>query len=170
MCQTIHGLRVHVRLEWPGVIVRYCVALANAYELTALPALAEQTAGTLVGDRNYWSPATSSEWQRLGVELLAPYRSAARDPHRRWSALLNRVRYRSGTVFGQLVERCAVKRVWAHDLWLLCSRLLRKVLMRTLAVLLNVDLGNPPLQLAQLVAYDNLHIGLGTCAVAAPRL
>jgi hypothetical protein len=30
--------------------------------------------------------------------------------------------------------------------------LLRKVLMHTLAVLFNVDLGNPPLQLAQLVA------------------
>ena len=46
-------MRVHVRLEWPGVIVRFCVALANAHELTALRALTEQTAGTLVGDCNY---------------------------------------------------------------------------------------------------------------------
>jgi hypothetical protein len=150
--QTFYGLRVHVRLEWPGVITRFCVTPANAHELTAVPALAEQTQGTLVGDRNYWSPATTAEWQALGVELLAPYRSAKRDPRPRWSALLSRVRYRIDTVFGQLVDRCAVKRVWARDLWHLGSRLLRKVLMHTLAILLNTEHGNPPLQLAQVVA------------------
>lgn len=105
-----------------------------------------------VGDRNYWSPATTAEWQTYGVEALAPYRSAKRDPHPRWSAVLSRVRCRIDTVFGQLVDRCMVKRVWARDLWHLYSRLLRKVLMRTLAVLLNVELGNPPLHLARLVA------------------
>src|SRR5579884_635026 len=143
--QTFYGLRVHVRLEWPGVIVRFCLAPANTHELTALPALAEQTGGLLVGDRNYWSPTTTVEWQGPGVELLAPYRSAQRDPHPRWSAVLSRVRYQIDTVFGQLVDRCDVKRVWARDQWHLGSRLLRTVLMHTLAVLLNVDLGNPPL-------------------------
>ncbi len=150
--QTFYGLRVHVRLEWPGVITRFCVAPANTHELTALPALAEQTVGTLVGDRNYWSPATTAEWQSHGVRLLAPYRSATRDPHPRWSALLSHVRYRIDTVFGQLVSRCDVKRVWARDLWHLSSRLLRIVLMHTLAILLNRERGNPPLQLALLVA------------------
>jgi hypothetical protein len=150
--QTFYGFRVHVRLEWPGVITRFCVAPANEHELAALPGLAEQTQGTLVGDRNYWSPTTAAEWQPLGVELLAPYRSAKRDPHPRWSRQLSRVRYRIDTVFGQLVERCTVKRVWARDLWHLGSRLLRKVLLHTLAVLLNIDLGQPPLHLAQLVA------------------
>lgn len=66
--------------------------------------------------------------------------------------MLSRVRYRIDTVFGQLVDRCAVKRVWARDLWHLCSRLLRKVLLHTAAVLFNVGLGNPPLQLARVVA------------------
>jgi hypothetical protein len=150
--QTFYGLRLHVRLEWPGVIVRCCLAPANVHELKAVPALAEQTVGIVVGDRNYWSPATTAEWRQLGVALLAPYRSAKRDPHPRWSAVLSRVRYRIDTVFSQLVDRCAVKRVWARDLWHLSNRVLRKVLMHTLAVLLNVNLGNPPLHLAQLVA------------------
>lgn len=150
--QTFYGLRVHVRLEWPGVITRVCLAPANVHELAAVPALAEQTTGILVGDRNYWSPTAAAEWQQHGVDLLAPYRSAQRDPHLRWSARLSRVRYRIDTVFGQLVDRCAVKRVWARDLWHLSSRLLRKVLMHTLAVLVNIDLGNSPLQLAQVVA------------------
>lgn len=84
--------------------------------------------------------------------MLAPYRSAKRDPHPRWSALHSRVRYRIDTVFGQFVDRSDVKRVWARDLWHLCSRLLRTVLMDTVAVMLNMELGNPPLQLARVVA------------------
>jgi hypothetical protein len=150
--QTFYGLRVHVRLEWPGVITRFCVAAANVHELAVVPVLAEQTSGTLVGDRNYWAPALAAEARTSGVALLAPYRTAKHDPHPRWSTRLSRVRYRIDTVFGQLVDRCAVKRVWARDLWHLSSRLLRKVLMHTAAVLLNVDLGNPPLQLAHVVA------------------
>lgn len=150
--QTFYGLRVHVRAEWPGVITRFGLAPANVHELTALPALTEQTRGILVGDRNYWAPTVAAEWQQHGVEVLAPYRKATQDPHPRWSARLSRVRYRIDTVFGQLVERCAVKRLWARDLWHLSNRLLRKVLMHTLAVLFNVDLGNSPLQLARVVA------------------
>lgn len=150
--QTFYGFRVRVRLEWPGVISRLCIAPANAHDLEALPGLAEGTQGTVVSDRKYWSPKTTAEWQSLGVELLAPYRSAKRDPHPRWSRQLSRVRCRIDTVIGQLVERCTVKRAWAGDLWHLGSRLLRKVLLHTLAVLLNVDLGNPPLHLAQLIA------------------
>jgi hypothetical protein len=150
--QTFYGLRVHVRLEWPGVITRFGIAAANVHELRALPALTEVTHGILVGDRNYWSPKVAAEWQQHGVELLAPYRTAKRDPHPRWSARLSRVRYRIDTVFGQLVDRCSVKRLWARDLWHLSNRFLRKVLMHTLAVLFNVDLGNPPLQLSRVVA------------------
>ena len=54
--QTFYGMRVHVRLGWPGVITRFCVAPANVHELTALPLLTERTLGPLVGERNYWSP------------------------------------------------------------------------------------------------------------------
>jgi len=149
--QTFYGLRVHVRVEWPGVITRFGIAAANVHELAALPALTEATQGTLVGDRNYWSPAVAAEWQQHGVDLLAPYRTAKHDPHPRWSARLSRVRYRIDTVFGQLVDRCNVKRLWARDLWHLANRLLRKVLMHTVAILFNIELGNPPLQLARVV-------------------
>jgi hypothetical protein len=150
--QTFYGVRVHVRLEWPGLITRFSIVAAIVHELAVLPALTEATHGTLVGDRNYWAPKVAAQWQRYGVELLAPYRTAKRDPQPRWSARLSRVRYRIDTVFGQLVDRCNVKRLWARDLWHLSNRLLRKVLMHSLAVLLNVELGNSPLQLARAVA------------------
>ena len=56
--QTFYGLRMHVRLEWPGVMTRFCVAAANLHELAALPALAEQTRGTLVREP-WWVTGTT---------------------------------------------------------------------------------------------------------------
>ncbi|HEX5442084.1 MAG TPA: hypothetical protein VFW76_14440, partial [Ktedonobacterales bacterium] len=84
--------------------------------------------------------------------LLAPFLLASRDPWPARSRVLSRVRYRIDTIFGQLTDRCLLKRVWARDLWHLTNRLLRVVLMHTLAVLFNIVRGNPPLHLARLVA------------------
>ncbi len=128
------------------------VAPANAHELSVVPELTERTSGLLVGDRNYHSPEAKEELATMGVELLAPYSSRRRDPTPKRSVLLSRFRYRIDTVFSQLVGRYSIKRVWAHDLWHLVSRLLRKVLSHTVAFLLNHQMGdNPPLQLSKLL-------------------
>lgn len=149
--QTFYGFRLHARLAWPGVITRFAVAPANVHDLTLLPALVDDTSGFVVGDRNYWSPSLTTQLRQVGLALLAPYRWASRDPAPTLSACLSRVRYRIDTVFSQLVERCALKRVWARDAWHLWNRLLRLVLMHTLAVLFNLQLDHPPLQLDRLV-------------------
>jgi hypothetical protein len=150
--QTFYGFRVHVRLCWPGVVTRVYLAPANVSELATVPDLAAGTQGWLVGDRNYWQPSLTEQLRAQGLRLVAPFRWATRDPHPRLAQRISRLRYRIDTVFGQLVERCAIKRVWAHDLWHVSNRLVRKVLMHTLAVLLNLTAGCPPLHLAQLVA------------------
>ena len=149
--QTFYGFRLHARLCWPGVISRIVLAPANVSELAAVPALAERTAGLLVGDRNYHAPLLAEDLARDGVELVAPFRWAQRDPAPRRAAVISRFRYRIDTVFGQLVERYHAKKVWARDSWHLWSRLLRKVLSHTLAVLLAIEAGLPPLHLADLV-------------------
>lgn len=150
--QTFYGFRVHMRLCWPGVITRFVLAPANVHELAVVPQMVEGTSGILVGDRNYWSPNLREELDKEGIALLAPFRSARRDrtPYR--SRLLSQVRYRIDTVFGQLVERYHIKKVWARDLWHLQNRILRKVLSHTLSFLLNQMAGNPPLHLAQLLS------------------
>ncbi len=150
--QTFYGFRVHMRVAWPGVVTRLCVAPANVHEIHLLPELLELTSGIVVGDRNYHSPETKEELARMmAVELLAPYSSKKRDPNPQRSALLSRFRYRIDTVFSQLSGRYSIKRVWARDLWHLAGRLLRKVLSHTVAFLLNHRMGNPPLQLAKLL-------------------
>jgi hypothetical protein len=53
----------------------------------------------------------------------------------------SRWRSRLDPSFGPLVERTTSTRILAHELGPLRTRLLRKVLMHTLAVLTNVSLG-----------------------------
>ena len=85
------------------------------------------------------------------MELPAPFRRAQRDRAPARAALIGRFRYRIDAVFGQLVERYHAEKVWARDAWHLWSRLLRRVLRHTLAVLLAITAGFPPLHLADLV-------------------
>lgn len=150
--QTFFGFRAHVRLAWPGVIAGLVLAPADISEPEVALALAEGTSGYLVGDRNYWSPLLAEAVAADGVCLLAPYRKATQDPDPARSRYLSRLRYRIETVFGQLVDRYQAKRVRARDLWHLCGRLMRKVLSHTVVLLLNHQLGNPPRQLARLLA------------------
>lgn len=149
--QTFYGFRCHVRGWRPGVIAAFSLAPANESDLAVLPELVEGSWGFAVGDRNYWSPRLTEDLGAMGLALLAPYRSAKKDPDPARSRFLSRIRYRIDTTFGQLVERFEAKRVWARDRWHLCSRLLRKVLSHTIAVLLTHQLGHPPLQLATLL-------------------
>ena len=101
--QTFYGLRVHVRVEWSGVITRVCVAPANALNWRRCQRW-QKDCGTAGRRSQLLVPKTADEWQTHGIAPLAPYRSAKRDPHPRWSALLSRVRYRIDTVFGQLAR------------------------------------------------------------------
>jgi Transposase DDE domain len=150
--QTFFGFRLHARLCWPGVLTRLCLAPANLADPDVAPVLTEGTQGVVVGDRLFWRPRLQEDLRQVGLLLLAPFLMASHDPWPRRSRLLSRVRYRIDTVFGQLVDRCAFKRLWARDLWHLGNRLLRLALMHTLAVFFNVQHGYPPLQLARLVA------------------
>ena len=142
---------LHVRIRWPGIIARCCLAPANVSDLAAVPDLVEGTSGFVLGDRNYWSPRLREELRQAGVLLLAPYRAATRDPDPTGSFFLSRMRYRIDTVFGELAERLHIKKVWARDAWHLWNRVLRKILSHTVAVLLNLSCGHPPLQLQRLV-------------------
>jgi hypothetical protein len=149
--QTFYGVRMHVQVCWPGVITRFSVAPANAHKFSVLLEVAESTSGLIVGDRNYHSPKAREELAGMGAELLAPHLSKKRDRAPRKSAFLSRLRNRIGTVFSQITERYFIKRVWARDVWHLASRLLRKVLSYTVALLLNHQMGHPPLQLSKLL-------------------
>jgi hypothetical protein len=149
--QTFYGLKGHLRVCWPGVIVEADLAPANIHDLRMAEELLEEADGWALGDRNYHSPFLMEELRKGGLDLLAPYKSAKKEKER-WPRSLTQKRRRIETVIGQLVERYRAKKVWARDRWHLTNRWLRKLLSHTFAVYVCQQIGLPPLRFAELIA------------------
>jgi Transposase DDE domain len=148
--QTCFGVRLHLRVCWPGLVVGFEAAPANVHELRAAEDLFEGAEGCALGDRNYWSPAPAEQFRAAGLRLLAPFRQASREP-KPWPRRLVNTRRRIETVIGQLVGRFHARQVWARAAWHFYSRLLRKVLGHTLFVGLCQQRGLLPLRMAELL-------------------
>jgi Transposase DDE domain len=148
--QTYYGLRAHVRLAWPGVLVDCALAPANIHDTEGAEELLQSVYGFALADRNYWKPELFERLKANGLQLLAAYKSAKRQK-RPWPRFLTHMRYRIETVFGQLVERFHAKRVWARDLWHLTSRWMRMFLSHTFAVFFCSQNELPYLSFAKLV-------------------
>ena len=148
--QTCFGVRLHLRVCWPGLVVGFEVAAANVHELRAAGDLCEGAKGCALGDRNYWSPALAEQFRAAGLRLLAPFRQASRE-RKPWPRRLVNTRRRIETVIGQLVGRFHARQVWARDAWHFYSRLLRKVLGHTLFVGLCQRRELLPLRMAELL-------------------
>ena len=150
--QTFFGLRAHLRICWPGVIVGLCLTPANVHDLAGAEELLDGQHGFVLADRNYWSPKHQRVWQEQDLRLLAPYKSKKREPAP-WPRSLVQKRRRIETVIGQIVGRFAAKTIWARDGWHFFSRWLRDVLSHTLCVLLCQKQGLPPLSMARLLTH-----------------
>jgi hypothetical protein len=148
--QIFFGVRAHLRVCWPGVIVGFHLSAANVHELPVAERLLERAKGWVLGDRNYWSPVLAQKLSAKGLRLLAPYRSAKREK-KRWPLFLVPKRRRIETVIGQRVEPFHAKRVWARDTWHFFSRWLRKVMAHTLFVRLCQQHELLPLRFAELI-------------------
>ncbi len=133
--QAFYGLRVHVLIRWPGVIVGLALHPANIHDRWVADDMQPAPPGWLLGDSNYWSPLLAKDLLSKGIHLVTPRKSSVRRPHP-WPHWLIQARRRIETVIGQLAERYSGKRTWVHDAWHLCSRWLRKVLSHTFAIFL----------------------------------
>jgi hypothetical protein len=142
--QTYYGLRLHLRIAWPGVITAAALTPANEADLAVAPQLLAGLAGWALGDKGYWSPSLRAELAPAGLDLIAPPRGKSPGANR-WPARLVQARRRIETVLGQLTERFHAKRVRARDEWHLMARWLRKLASHTLAVLLCQQAGLAPL-------------------------
>ena len=147
--QTYYGLRLHLRVAWPGGIAAATLAPANEADRTVAPQLLAGLTGWALGDKGYWSPALRAELAPSGLDLIAPPRG--KNPGaERWPAWLVQARRRIETVLGRLAERYHAKRVRARDEWHFAARWLRKLASHTLAVPLCQRADLDPLSFAQL--------------------
>jgi hypothetical protein len=147
-----YGLRAHLLVRWPGVVVGMSLAPANTHDLRVAEELLEEVvSGWVLGDRNYWSPKLAEELRGArGVNLLTPYK-VAKGERKPWPLWLVQKRRRIETVIGQLVGRYNAKKVWARDEWHLHSRWLRKLLSHTFAVCLCQHADLSPLRFSELL-------------------
>jgi hypothetical protein len=148
--QTYLGLRAHLRVCWPGVIVDSRLAPANLSDLAISEELLSDVTGWTLADRNYGSPRLAAQLADQGGWLLAPPRGASRSRQRPPPWLVGK-RRRVETVIGQLTGRYQLKRVWARDAWHLWSRWQRKLLSHTMAVYLCQQTGLGSLRFADLL-------------------
>src|SRR3982751_2118298 len=149
--QTYYGLRLHLRIAWPGVVTAAALVPATEADLAVAPQLLAGLAGWALGDKGYWSPAMRAELAADGLDLIAPPRGKSAGA-RRWPARLGQTRRGIGPVVGRLAERYHAERVRARDEWHLVTRRLRKLASHTLAVLLCQRAGLAPLAFARLLA------------------
>ena len=148
--QTYLGLRAHLRMCWPGVIVDGRLAPANLSDLAMAEDLLSGARGWVLADRSYGSPRLAVQLAAQGGWLLAPPRGT-RHSRQRPPPWLVRKRRRVETVIGQLTGRYQLKRVWARDAWHLWSRWQRKLLSHTMAVYLCQRAGLGSLRFADLL-------------------
>jgi hypothetical protein len=149
--RTFFGFRVHLRCTDRGFCAAAALAPGNVADWPMVQELLPPAPSLAIGDRNYWNPQGTDLLLNQGLELLAPFRKESTDPTPRWSEMLTKLRQIIEPVIGQLAQRFHCQRTWARDLWHLCSRLARKILSHTVAVLLNARQGHPPLQLDLLI-------------------
>lgn len=147
---VFYGLRVHLRCAC-GLTLALDLAAAGVNDRDMAAEMIPPSSGPTVADRNYWSPILQEELLAEGKEMLAPFIKKSRDPRPKLTALLSKLRQPIEPLIGQLAVRLNAKRTWAKDLWHLCSRMIRKVLAHTAAVVLNASLGNPPSRLELLI-------------------
>jgi len=151
--RLFYGFRVHLRCTDRGFCAAAALAPGNVADWPMVAELLPEQQGQVgIGDRNYWNPDGRPQLLGQGFDLQAPFRKASSDPMPKRSAVLSRLRQIIEPVIGQLATRFHCQRTWARDLWHLTSRVTRKLLSHTAAVLLNLRQGNPPLQLNLLIA------------------
>ena len=79
--QTFYGFRLHALVAWPGVIVGFSLAPADIHDIAIAPELASGRFGTVLGDRNYWSPRLTEELAAQQINLVAPFKTAKPRPY-----------------------------------------------------------------------------------------
>ena len=134
------GMRAHVIVAWPGMILKANVCGADTHDLHLAERLLEGMGrGWVLADRNYWSPLLREQIHDYegGPTLMARFKrknETEKERGLRWPRWLSAKRQKIETIFSQLVERYKMKVVRARDSWHFCSRFLRKVLSHTMAV------------------------------------
>jgi hypothetical protein len=149
------GCKLHSVVGLSGIILGFLLTPANCYDNQPVVDLLDSFAHHLthlLGDGAYNDAVLQSYLQQnRSLRLLAPVK-ANQAPIRSQSAQtqLNRLRLICETVNAQLQEQLHLSRHYAKSPWGLMTRVAAKVTAHSVGMMVNLLLGRPTLQLADL--------------------
>ncbi len=136
--EKYYGFKGHLLIDTNGVIVGLSLATANIDEREVLWDFSDYISGLLLGDKGYIKKPEKEELQENNINLQTPLRKNMEET--RSPSLVKaimRQRRLIETVISQLTERFHISKVWARDMWHLTSRINRKLMAHTMAVMAN---------------------------------
>jgi hypothetical protein len=151
--EKYYGFKGNLLINSEGVITDITVTPANIDERDSLWDLISKIKGMIIADKGLIGADYQAELQLMtGINLQTAARSNMKEKRSekfiRWLVSTRRL---VETVIGQLTERFNIEKMRARKVWYLTSRIARKALAHTVAVFINKQIGNPPLQLELLV-------------------
>jgi hypothetical protein len=148
-----YGFKLGLRIARCGMITAFPLLPARPHDIRLLDDLVEGFVGVVPADKGFIDAFRHELLaQRHAVRVVTPPRKDMTTTYRpTLLKLCARLRKGVETVGAHLTERFAVARIRVHDLWHFQHRLIRKVLVHTVGVFLNLQLGRPPLDLDGLV-------------------
>ncbi len=153
--ETYFGFKGNLAISSQGIITGITATAANVDERQSLwDIISNVPSGLLFADKGLNGQYLQAELlQETGINLQTPKKANQVDTRGKdASPWLTSTRRLVETVIGQLVQRFNIEKVRARDVWHLTSRISRKVLSHTVAVFINKQLGNKPLQFDRLIS------------------
>lgn len=148
-----YGFKLGLRISRIGMITHFPLLSARTHDVNHLGSLIEGFAGTVPADKGFIDEYQQSLWQETQfTQVVTPTRKNMETSPEQVKLVKKTKYWRKlvETVNSQLSERFQITKIKVKDLWHYQNRIFRKIMSHTVAVFLNMQIGNKPLQLALL--------------------
>ena len=148
-----YGFKLGIRIARSGMITHFPLLSARSHDVIHLVSLIVGFTGTVPADKGFIDEYQQSLWQETQqTQVVTPTRKNMESSPEQ-AKLVKQTKYWRKlveTVNSQLTERFQITKIKVKDLWHYQNRIFRKIMSHTVAVFLNMQIGNKPLQLALL--------------------
>lgn len=148
-----YGFKLGLRISRNGMITHFPLLSARTHDINHLGSLIEGFSGTVPADKGFIDEYQHQLWmEKQQTQVVTPIRKKMKSSPEQVK-LVKRTNYWRKlveTVGSQLNERFNISKIKVKDLWHYQNRIFRKILSHTVAVYLNMQIGNKPLRLALL--------------------
>lgn len=148
-----YGFKLGLRISRIGMITHFPLLCARTHDVHHLGSLIEGFSGTVPADKGFIDEYQQGLWQEEQfTQIVTPSRKNMESSPEQVKLVKKTKYWRKlvETVNSQLTERLNITKIKVKDLWHYQNRIFRKIMSHTVAVYLNMQVGNKPLQLAQL--------------------